>query len=213
MNRVRLVRGEQVHDAAVAGRTPFDPLVDGDDVLPRPAVGAQVRPRVEVLWRAADPDHCVEATRTAEYLAARPGEAPSVGMALRDSLVRPVDFGEPELVHTPRIVDSRVLVAAACLEQQDAHARGDEPPGDGGPGRAGADDDHVRSGAHCSETTTLFTSVSRSIASLPASRRVRPRPGTRPAPRRAPRGVADDRHRQVKTMLSAGRLPSAGFSA
>ena len=108
----------RLNDATVAGRPPFDALVDRTDVLPRPAVGAEVRPRVEVRGCAADPDHRVRQLDPPSTLPARPGEPPSVGVALRHGLVRPVDLGEPELVQAPRIVDRRVLVATTGLEQQ-----------------------------------------------------------------------------------------------
>ena len=58
------------------------------------------------------------------------------------------------------IVDRRVLVAAAGLEQEDVGAAVDEPASDDATGRAGADDDGVRAAnAHVNETQTLLTSV------------------------------------------------------
>ena len=82
--------------------------------------------------------------RPAEDAAARPREPASVGVLLRHRLVGPVDLGEPELVHPPGIVDRRVLVLPAGLEQQDApRARVDQAPSDDGAGRTGTDDDDV----------------------------------------------------------------------
>ena len=122
VDRVRLERREQAHDARPAGLSPLDALVDRPHVLPRPAVGAEIRPRVEVRGCAANPDHRVEAARAAEDAAARPREPASVGVRLRHGLVGPVDLGEPELVEPPGIVDRGVLVAPTGLEQEDAAA-------------------------------------------------------------------------------------------
>ena len=122
VDRVRLERREQAHGARPAGLSPLDALVDRAYVLPRPAVGAEIRPRVEVLGRAAHPDHRVEAARAAEDPAARPGEPAAGRVHLRHGLVGPVDLGEPELVDPAGIVDRGVLVAPAGLEQEDAGA-------------------------------------------------------------------------------------------
>ena len=136
VNRVRLERRKQVELC-------FEALVHRTDVIPRPAVGAEIRPGIEVLGRAAHPDHRVETARSAEHLAARPCEPPSVGVRLRDGLVRPVDVGEPELVHTAWVVDCGTVVATARLEQQHTRPAVDEPPCDDRTGRARADDDRV----------------------------------------------------------------------
>ncbi len=59
-----------------------------------------------------------------------------------------------------RVVNRRVVVEPARLEQQDPDAGIDEASRDDGTGRAGADDHDVRVAvAHAVETQTLLTSV------------------------------------------------------
>ncbi len=157
VDRVRLERGDQAHGARPAGLVPLDALVDGQHVLPRPAVGAEIRPRVEVLGRAAHPDHGVEAARSAEDLAARPREPSPCRMGLRLRLVGPVDVGQPELVDPARVVDRGVVVTSAGLEQEDAGAVVHQPAGDDGTGRPGADDHDVGVLAHVPAALQLPT--------------------------------------------------------
>jgi hypothetical protein len=63
---------------------------------------------------------------------------------LRHGLVRPILLGQPKLVEPAGIVDRRVLVAAAGLEQEDVGAAVDKTASDDATGGAGADDDGVR---------------------------------------------------------------------
>jgi hypothetical protein len=90
----------------------------------------------------------------------RPREAATVCVRLRHGLVRPVLLREPELVQPAGIVDRRVLVAPAGLEQDHAGAAVDEAARDDAAGGAGANDDDVRAApAHVNETQTLLTAL------------------------------------------------------
>ncbi len=143
VDRVGLEGRDEAHRARSVGLAPLDPLVDGPDVLPRPAVRAEGRPRVEVLGRAAHPDHRVQAARPSEYLAAWPRKASSGRVRLRHRLVRPVDLGQPELVEPAGVVNGGVVVPATGLEQEDPGAAVHQPPRDDRAGRSGADHDDV----------------------------------------------------------------------
>ena len=143
VDRVGLEGRDEAHRARSAGLAPLDPLVDRQDVVPRPALRAEGRPRIEVLGRAAHPDHRVQAARSSEHLAARPRKAPAGRMRLRHRLVRPVDLGQPELVEPAGVVNGGVVVPAAGLEQENAGTAVHEPPRHDRTGRSGADDDDV----------------------------------------------------------------------
>ena len=139
VDRVRLERGDQAHGARPAGLAPLDALVDRQHVLPRPPFGAETGPRVEVVGRPAHPDHRVQAARSPEHLSAWPCEATPRRVGLRHRLVRPVDLGQPELVDPARVVDRRVVVAPARLEQEHPRAALHEPARDDGARGARAD--------------------------------------------------------------------------
>ncbi len=119
-------------------------------VVERPARVAEIRPRVVVAAMAAHVDHPVERARAAEHPAARPAQLAAGARRLRHRLVVPVLRALPELEDARRIVDRRVLVHRAGLEEQDARARVDEPPRDDGSGRSGADNDYVVAVRHLS---------------------------------------------------------------
>ena len=112
VDRVRLERRQQAHRARPAGLPPFDPFIDRAHVVPRPAVGPEIRPGVEVGGCPPHPDHRVETARSAQHAAARPREPPVVRVHLRLRLVRPVDLREPELMHPAGVMDRRALVRA-----------------------------------------------------------------------------------------------------
>jgi hypothetical protein len=160
VDRIGLERREQADRSGRARLAPLDALVDRPDVIPGPSVGAEIGPRVEVLGRASHPDHRVQTARPAEHAAARPGEPAVVRVHLRHGLVRPILLGQPKLVEPAGIVDRRVLVAAAGLEQEDVGAAVDETASDDATGGPGADDDGVRAAnVHVNQTQTLLTSV------------------------------------------------------
>ena len=144
VNRIRLEVREDAHRARPRRRPPLDALVHGQDVAPRPAVGPEIRPRVEIRRRAAHPDHCVEAARASEHASPRPRQAAARRVRLGSGLVGPVLLGEPELVDAARVVDGRVRVGPAGLEQEHADiAPVHEAPRHHRAGRAAADDDHI----------------------------------------------------------------------
>ena len=144
VDRVRLEVREDAHRPGPRRRPPLDALVDGQHVAPRPAVGPEVRPRVEVRRRAAHPDHGVEAARASEHPSSRPRQPAARRVRLRSGLVGPVLLGEPELVDAARVVDGRIRVGPAGLEQEHADvAPVHEPPRHHRSGRAAADDDHI----------------------------------------------------------------------
>ncbi len=118
-------------------------LVDRPHVVPRPAVGPEVRPRVEVRRSAAHPDHRVQRARPAEHLPAWPSELSAMRVLLRHGLVRPVDFGEPELVQPTGVVDRGVVVGAAGFEDEHVSAGVCEPTCDDGARRPRPYDDDV----------------------------------------------------------------------
>ena len=126
VDRVRLERGDQAHGARPAGLAPLDALVDRQHVLPRPPFGAETGPRVEVVGRAAHPDHRVQQLDPPSTLP-RGHASRRRRVALRHRLVRPVDLGQPELVDPARVVDRGVVVAPARLEQEHARAALHQP--------------------------------------------------------------------------------------
>ena len=98
-----------------AAREALGPLEEGQDVVPRPAVVAEVGPVVVVGPGAADVDHPVQRARAAEHLAARPVQPSPGGVGLRSREVAPVLRAAPELEDAARLVDGRVRVGPAGL--------------------------------------------------------------------------------------------------
>ena len=118
------------------------------DVVPAPAVVAEVRPVVVVEPVAADVDHPVDRARPAEDATTRVREPAAGDGGVRDRLVRPVDGAAAQLDDAAGIVDGRVRVRAARLQQGHARARVDQPPCDDGTRRPCADDDDLRALSH-----------------------------------------------------------------
>jgi hypothetical protein len=113
-------------------------------VLPAPAVVAGVRPHVVVDRVAAHPDHAVQRAGAAEHAAPRPLQPALHGVDLRRRADGPVVVAVPQLVHASDVVDGRVGVGPARLQEQHAHvAAVDEPACHDGPCRPRSDHDHV----------------------------------------------------------------------
>ena len=149
VDRVRLVLRQHVQrpaDPVVLARTPIEvlgPLEQRQHVGVAPAVVPQVRPGVVVAAMTARVDHPVQRARSAEHLAARPLQLAVRARCLGDRAVAPVLLAVPQLEDARWVVDRRVDIRPARLEQHDAGARVDETPRDDGSGRPGPDDDDV----------------------------------------------------------------------
>ena len=112
-------------------------------VLVGPARAPVVRPAVVVEPVAADVDHPVHRARAAEHLPARPVDPAAVAGLLRLGVPGPVVLRERHLRPAARVVDRRVLVPAARLDERDGRTRVHQPPRDDRASRARADDDVV----------------------------------------------------------------------
>ena len=119
-------------------------------VLPAPTRVAEVAPVVVILLLAADIDHRVDRTRSADYFAPRPVAAPIIDAGVGFGGVFPVDALVVEgLAIADRCLDPETPIAAARLEYQHAvPAVGAESIGENAAGRACANDDVVEFGFH-----------------------------------------------------------------
>ncbi len=148
-DRMRLVAGDHGEEPAGAvvrvgpAVEVLGALEDRQDVVVAPPVVAEGGPAVVVGPVAAHVDHPVQGARPAEHLPSRPVQLPPRAGSLRHGAVPPVLLGVPQLEQARGIVDGRVLVEEPCLEQEHTRAGVDQPAGDDGSRRAGADDDDV----------------------------------------------------------------------
>src|SRR5262249_31976739 len=128
-------------DAVVARRAVLEVLgllEVGEHLVVRPAGRTVIGPVVEVSPGAPDVDHAVQRARSAEHLAARPGQAGLQGVLLGFGGVGPVFRAVPQL---PAMSGSLRLYRPPL-------GPGDHrSPADPAAGRAGADDDVVELGA------------------------------------------------------------------
>ena len=127
----------------------FVQLEPGQRVAPGPGlVAGQLRPLVVVARLPAHVDHAVDAAAAAQRLAARIAQRAAVQAGGRLGVVEPVGARVADAIQVAhRNVDPVVVVLAAGLDQQ--HALGcvcAESVGQQAAGRAGADDDVVKSG-------------------------------------------------------------------
>ena len=123
----------------------LDRLEQRQDVVPAPALEAELAPMVVVRRLTAHVDHGVDRGRSAEGLAARIGEGPPVQPGLGRRLEHPVRarIADGEEI-ADRDVEPDPVVLAAPLQKQHAIARiGGEPVGEDASGRTGPGDDIV----------------------------------------------------------------------
>ena len=160
VDRVRLERREEVHGPRPAGRAPFDALVHRPHVLPRPAVGTELSPPVEVrraprtqiiALRELDPPR----TRPRGHASRRPWRAPAARSR------RP---SRPRRARAREAAQGRGSRGSRRDRRPRAGGRGPHRRRSAaarrGAGRPGADDDDVGAAlAHVNETQTLLTSV------------------------------------------------------
>ncbi|MDT4840303.1 hypothetical protein FQZ97_741200 [compost metagenome] len=141
-----------VGHALVGGVEPvvvFVRLEVGQALAPRPAgVAGELRPLVVVPRLAAHVDHAVDAGAAAQPLAARVAQAAAVQARVGLGLVKPVGARVADAIQvTHRDVDPVVVVLAPGFDQQHAARRvGAQAVGQQAAGRAGADDDVIKSG-------------------------------------------------------------------
>ena len=114
----------------------------GQDLVPRPAPAAALRPGVVIAAVAPDIDHAIDRRRPAQHLAARPEQAAAVHMFLRLGLEIPVHgFPADQHFHARRHMDEGIPVTAAGLEQGDFHRGiGRQAMGQDAAGRTGPHD-------------------------------------------------------------------------
>ena len=119
----------------------------GQHIVETPANIAELPPMIEVLRLAADIEQTIDRTRSAQHFAARLDDLAVVEIGLRLRTIEPVDLGVVEqLAVTERNVNPDVAVVSAGLQQQNTMtARGGQPISQDAAGRAGADDDIVKS--------------------------------------------------------------------
>ena len=127
VRRARIGDVERPAGAVEVVRTAFvvlHALEYRQQVLPAPAWIAERRPVVVVLRMAADVDHRVDRTRSAEHLAARLVAAPAVQAGLRHGLESPVvDARGQDHRRAERHVDELRIVALARFDEADPDGR------------------------------------------------------------------------------------------
>ena len=113
-------------------------------VLIAPAVVAEIRPGVVIAAMTPRVDHPVEGTRPAQHLAPRPVQLAARAGGLRHGAIAPVLLAVPQLEEPRRLVDRGIDIRPAGLDDDDAHARIDEPARDHRTSRSRADHDDLR---------------------------------------------------------------------
>src|SRR5687768_15226529 len=78
---------------------------------------------IKVPAVAADVDHGVEGAATSQYLAASDRDHAPVQARLCLGLVIPIQVGSPQREHAGRIMDLRLNVRTACLQQRNPDVR------------------------------------------------------------------------------------------
>ena len=114
----------------------------GQDVVPRPAAIAELRPMVEILGLAAHIDEPVDRARSAEDLATRIEDRAPGGAGIGLGVIAPGQGRMVEQFHKAgRDMDIGAPVAPAGLDQQYPHLRVlAQAVGENAAGRSGADD-------------------------------------------------------------------------
>jgi hypothetical protein len=80
----------------------FQVLVDRKNIFVSPTVIAQIGPMIEVLGRAPDIDHSVEAARPAQHLSARPGILSIMTRRVGFGFISPIPAWVAIVEHYPR---------------------------------------------------------------------------------------------------------------